>query len=222
MDKLNFGRNNTKFWVPFVFFLLFSFPSLALQGKVVKVADGDTITVLIDRHKQIRIRLYGIDAPEKRQTFGRAAKKHLISFVANRNVEIKIVTQDRYGRAVALVFADGTNINQKMVEDGYAWVYRRYCKKSFCSRWLELEQKARKQKLGLWNDLHPVPPWEWRHTRKHKTRQGHLFSEQYRCGEKRYCKQMISCEEAYFFLKQCGILSLDRDGDGVPCEKLCK
>lgn len=198
---------------------------LAWYGNVVKVSDGDTITVLRG-FQQVRIRFYGIDAPEKGQAYGKAAKRHLIFLVANRNVEIEPVTQDRYGRTVALVFADDTNINQKMVEDGYAWVYRRYCKKSFCSQWLKLEREARKQKLGLWSDSRPVPPWEWRPGKKGKIRKltsnspysGHFGP----CGTKRYCKQMRSCEEAYYFLKQCGLSRLDRDGDGVPCEALCR
>jgi len=197
---------------------------LAWSGKVVKVSDGDTITVLRG-FQQVRIRFYGIDAPEKKQAYGKAAKRHLISLIANRTVEIKPITQDRYGRPVVIVFAYGTNINQMMVQDGYAWVYREYCKKAFCSQWLRLEEEARKQKLGLWSDSHPVPPWVWRHGKKAKTRKltsytqysGHFGP----CGTKRYCKQMRSCEEAYYFLKQCGLSKLDRDGDGVPCEALC-
>ena len=202
--------------------------TLAWSGKVVKIADGDTITVL-KGFQPIKIRFYGIDTPEKKQAFGKAAKRHLTSFVANRTVEIKPVTQDRYGRTVALVFAGGININQKMVQDGYAWVYRRYCKKAFCSQWMRLEQRAREQRIGLWQDPHPVPPWKWRHNRKNRkgfagvlTRMRKSNGQFGPCGTKRYCKQMRSCEEAYYFLRQCGLSRLDRDGDGVPCEALCK
>lgn len=206
----------------FLWSLLFPVFVWAWSGRVVKVSDGDTITVL-KGVQQVKIRFYGIDAPEKRQAFGKAAKRYLISLVANRNVEIEPVTQDRYGRTVALVFADGTNINQKMVQDGYAWVYRKYCKIAFCSQWLRLERDAREQKLGLWSDPHPVPPWEWRHGKKTTTNHNTESSAQFGpCGTKRYCKQMRSCEEAYYFLRQCGLSRLDRDGDGVPCEALCR
>ncbi len=148
-----------------LFLCLMSCFAWAWQGEVIKVADGDTITVM-NGHRQVRIRFYGIDTPEKRQAFGKAAKRHLASIVARRTVDIEPVAKDRYGRIVALVYLNGQNINERMVKDGYAWVYRRYCKKSFCRQWLVYEAKARERKIGLWQDPHSVPPWKWRHRRK--------------------------------------------------------
>jgi hypothetical protein len=124
------------------------------------------------------------------------------------------------------VYIGELDVNAEQVKRGMAWVYRKYAHDPTL---LELEQEARKAKRGLWSDLHATPPWEYRHngkqaasvqtaktasTGKSKTADG------LSCGSKHYCKEMVGCEEARFYLTQCGLLRLDGDGDGVPCESL--
>ena len=134
----------------------------AWMAKVVSVTDGDTIKVFNSEKGQVKIRLFGIDTPEKAQPYGQAAGKFLASLIAGAVVEIESVTKDRYGRTVGIVWDSGTNINQEMVRAGYAWVYRKYCDKSFCDFWLKLEEEARTSKSGLWQEANPIPPWKWR------------------------------------------------------------
>ncbi|AJF08320.1 hypothetical protein GSUB_17185 (plasmid) [Geoalkalibacter subterraneus] len=146
-----------------LFLFLFLTSSLyAFTAQVVKVSDGDTITVLTEDKKEARIRFYGVDTPERGQAFGRVATEHLKTLLTP-TVEIEVLDQDRYGRLVGLVYnSAGTNLNQQMVADGYAWVYTRYCSKSFCSDWKQLQNEARSAASGLWRDRDPVPPWQWR------------------------------------------------------------
>ena len=134
----------------------------AWMAKVVSVTDGDTIKVYNVEQGQVKIRMYGIDTPEKAQPYGKAAGMYLASLVAGATVEVESVTTDRYGRTVGIVWDSETNINQEMVRSGYAWVYRRYCDKSFCEYWLALENEAKMDKIGLWQEPDPVQPWEWR------------------------------------------------------------
>ena len=131
-------------------------------AKVVSVTDGDTIKVYNVDKGQVKIRMYGIDTPEKAQPFGKAAEKHLASLVAGTTVKVESVTTDRYGRTVGIVSDNEVNINKEMVRAGYAWVYRKYCDRPFCSEWLSLEDKARSSRIGLWQEPDPIPPWEWR------------------------------------------------------------
>ena len=146
-----------------IFVLCAALPSitLALTGKVVSITDGDTITILSDK-TQHKIRLYGIDTPEKGQPFGNAAKKHTSMLVAGKTVDVTSYDTDKYGRTVGVVRVDGINVNQSLISAGYAWQYRKYCKASFCENWLELEEKTRLSGIGLWADNDPVPPWQWR------------------------------------------------------------
>lgn len=151
----------------FLFFLLCSpVNAKTVQGRVVGVTDGDTIKVLADR-EQIKIRLYGIDTPEKKQDFGQAATRKIKSLLTS-SVSVEEKDIDRYGRTVGIVYTStGTNVNEEMVKAGYAWVYRKYCRSSFCSDWLDLESSARNNKMGLWQQK-AVPPWEWRKLQRKK------------------------------------------------------
>ena len=135
----------------------------AWTGKVIDAVDGDSLKIFRPGQGEVETRLYGIDAPEFNQAFGRAAKKHLASLLLRQQVEVETLGQDRYGRPVVVIWKSGLNTNEKMVRDGYAWVYRQYCKKPFCKDWLILEGKAREEKLGLWQKNQPMPPWEFRH-----------------------------------------------------------
>ncbi|MDH4085279.1 MAG: thermonuclease family protein [Nitrospira sp.] len=136
------------------------FAALTWNGSVVGVLDGDTLEVLHTRHAE-RIRLYGIDCPEKRQAFGKVAKLATSSLVFGQAVTVKPHDTDRYRRVVAEVFLpDGTNLNHQLVKDGWCWWYRKYAPEDTVLE--ALEREAREAKRGLWVDPQPVPPWEWR------------------------------------------------------------
>lgn len=142
-------------------FLLVPCSPFAWTGNVVGIADGDTITVIHNGRGE-KIRLHGIDTPEKGQAFGNKAKAVTGSMLRGRVVEITPMTTDRYGRTVAQVYVDGQSLNESLVRSGYAWVYRKYCKEAFCADWLALEDTARNHKKGMWRDPHIIPPWEYR------------------------------------------------------------
>ncbi len=134
--------------------------NLEIQGKVIRVLDGDTIEVLQDK-KPVRIRLANIDAPEKKQAFGRWSTNQLKTLLAGQSVTVSYTQTDRYDRIVGRVFTtNGTEASRFMVQSGAAWVYERYnTDKSLPA----LQREAQEQKRGLWADPKPVPPWEWRH-----------------------------------------------------------
>jgi len=133
-------------------------------GKVVGVSDGDTIKVL-RAGKQVRVRLSGIDCPEKRQAFGKRAKRFTSDLVFAKTVTVKVTDIDRYKRIVGeVILKDGTNLNHALVRAGLAWWYQRYAPGD---RELErLEKSARENKRGLWADPDPLPPWEFRKRRR--------------------------------------------------------
>ncbi|EFI4466787.1 TPA: thermonuclease family protein [Shigella flexneri Y] len=134
--------------------------NLEIQGKVIRVLDGDTIEVLQDK-KTVRIRLANIDAPEKKQAFGSWSANQLKSLIAGKQVTVSYSQKDRYGRIIGRVFTtNGTEASRFMVQSGAAWVYARYnTDKSLPA----LQWEAQEQKRGLWADTNPVPPWEWRY-----------------------------------------------------------
>jgi len=129
------------------------------KGKVVGVTDGDSITVLRDDKSQVKVRLDQIDAPEISQPFGRAANKALSRLVFGKVVDIETSGLDKYGRTIGLVTLDCEAANYTMVKTGYAWAYRKYLRKYDLLTW---EEDARNQRLGLWSEPNPIPPWEWR------------------------------------------------------------
>ncbi len=137
------------------------------QVKVVKVADGDTITVLTENKRQIRIRLYGIDTPERRQPFGKRAKQFTSALVFGKEVFIEVIDTDRYRRSVALVqLSDGRLLNEELLKSGLAWVYERYCKKTFCEEWKDIETQAKAEKRGLFRNENALEPWKARRRRR--------------------------------------------------------
>jgi len=150
-----------------ILFLVLPCPALGWSGKVIGVADGDTITVLRDKQPQ-KIRLYGIDCPEKRQPFGKRAKQFTSELVFGKVVEVEPVATDRYGRTVAFVRVENITINEELIKEGLGWVYVRYCKLPLCVDWQGLESEARFGKRGLWLEQGEIPPWEFRRQkRKH-------------------------------------------------------
>ena len=137
-------------------------------GKVIKVADGDTITVLDDTHTQHKIRLTGIDAPERRQAFGNVAKQSLSEQVAGQSVAVEWDKVDRYGRKVGQVMLEGRDCNLEQVKRGLAWHYKQYQRsQSPADRqsYAEAEVKARAARVGLWRDAAPMSPWVFRRIR---------------------------------------------------------
>lgn len=143
---------NIKCLIAFILYL----PLYALSGKVVSIHDGDTITVLQGK-QQIKVRLYGIDAPELKQPYGKKSKQFLANLIAGEVVEVEENGKDRYKRTIGTIYLNGADINAQMVENGYAWAYRKFSKK-----YTPQESQAKKQGLGLWRDKEPIPPWEWR------------------------------------------------------------
>ena len=144
-------------------------PSLswAWSGKVIGVTDGDTITVLRDKQPQ-KIRLYGIDCPEKRQPFGKRAKQFTSELVFGKFVEVEPIATDRYGRTVAFVRVENVTVNEELIKEGLGWVYVRYCKLPLCAEWQGLQLVAQDEKRGLWGDSDHIPPWDFRRQkRKH-------------------------------------------------------
>ena len=127
---------------------------------VVSIADGDTFTGLTTDNKQVKCRIYGIDAPEKKQAFGNRSKQTLSDLIFGNQVHIKIQNKDRYRRAVVWVFTvEGKDVSAEMLKTGMAWHFKKYSKDA---GYAEIENIARKQKIGLWADQNPVPPWEFR------------------------------------------------------------
>ena len=139
-----------------------SLSAATLTGRVVKIADGDTLTILIGE-KQEKIRLSDIDTPERKQPYGARAKQALADLTFGKLITVLTTKRDRYGRIIGHITVDGVDVNAELVRLGYAWVYRRY---SDDPELLRLEGIARTQRLGLWADENPIPPWEWRRGRR--------------------------------------------------------
>ena len=139
-----------------------------ITGLVVGVSDGDTITVLDANKVQHKIRLAGIDAPEKKQAFGNRSKESLSALAFDKTVNVETDKQDRYGRQVGKVLVNGQDVNLVQVERGMAWFYRQYQREQSPNdrRLYEAaEDAARADKRGLWRDAEPLPPWEFRHNK---------------------------------------------------------
>ena len=130
-----------------------------IKGKVVSIADGDTVTVLDAEKVQHKIRLHGIDAPEKSQAFGTKSKERLSEKIGEKEVVVKWKEKDRYGRVLGEIYLGDRHINLEMVQDGLAWHYKQYSKSKELA---QAEVEARNAKTGLWADKSPVPPWEFR------------------------------------------------------------
>lgn len=127
---------------------------------VISVSDGDTFTMLTADNKQFKIRLHGIDCPEKSQDYGNKAKEYTSKFVFGRYVHVAITDTDRYSRLVGKVFFDcKTCLNEELLKAGMAWHYKKYDTSAY---WSRLELSAKRQKKGLWAGKSPVEPWQYR------------------------------------------------------------
>lgn len=135
--------------------------------KVIKIIDGDSLLVL-DGKDQVQVRLWGIDTPEYAQPKSSAAKQFTKNLVMNQKIYIEIKDWDRYGRMVAMVeTVDNKYLNAELLKVGLAWVHIYYCKEPICDSWYDLEEKARRKQIGIWEEQSPTPPWQWK--RKHKS-----------------------------------------------------
>lgn len=134
-----------------------------IQGKVIKIYDGDTMTVIVNNEK-LSIRMFGIDAPELKQKYGIESRDNLIKMCPlNSNITLQVKDKDKYKRTVAVVICNGHNLNSKQVENGFAWAYTDY------SWAFYFKQKiAESKKIGLWADKTPMNPKNYRKQIKYK------------------------------------------------------
>lgn len=144
-----------------ILFLLFLFTPVTetFYGKVISITDGDTIVVLTDDKHQVKIRLEGIDCPEGKQDYGNKAKQYTASLCFDQEVRVEKSGTDRYGRTLAWVYVGNVCVNKALLKAGMAWHYKKFNQDPELSK---LEATARSQKIGLWSQTSPIPPWEFR------------------------------------------------------------
>ncbi len=138
---------------------------------MVAVADGDTITLLDSNRQQHRIRLAGIDAPEKAQPFGQRSKQHLSELAFGKEAKADCYKVDRYDRDVCTVYVGGKDVGLAQLDAGLAWWYRKYAHEQLPrdrTDYEAAEDRAAADRTGLWQDKNPVPPWEWRREHRHE------------------------------------------------------
>ena len=147
-----------------------------VEGTVKAVYDGNTILLATREESRLKVRLYGIDAPETKkpdqpgQPYGDISKRTLMYKIMGRRVTAEIIDIDQYKRAVAVIRYGGKDINREMVEEGLAWAYRRYLQGSYESEYINDETRARSRRAGLWRESNPQPPWEFRRGNKGHTK----------------------------------------------------
>jgi len=136
-----------------------------LKGKIVKVADGDTVTLIAENKEKVRIRLLGIDAPEKGQDYGTKARQYLSDLCYGKYVTVQYAEKDQYDRILGVVYVDGMNVNEEMVRQGLAWYYRHFVDDP---RLDSLEQLARTEKRNIWSRKNPISPFEFRKKKRNR------------------------------------------------------
>ena len=138
------------------------------EYRLANLADGDSFELEDAKKRKVKVRLYGIDAPEGKQAFGNVSRNNLRRLLEGRKLLIRTMYKDDYKRSVAIVYysqngkPDELSINQLQVQAGMAWVYDNFCTSSVCNTWKLEEAMAQKARLGLWRDDSPTPPWKWR------------------------------------------------------------
>lgn len=181
-----------------------------VYGRVTKVKDGDSLVIRTPSNAPVEVRLAEIDTPEKGAPYANAARQALTRLVRDRDVAVRRFDVDRYDRLVGRVFVNGLDVNAELVRQGLAAVY---CRFSDDRVLYALEDEARSAGRGFWSG-DSVP--------RGACRQPVAAQSPPRepgCGNKQSCREMDSCEEALYYLNQCGVKSMDGDGDGVPCER---
>ncbi len=215
-------------------FLGIASPAIPTEGQerpirgLASVIDGDTVEI-----HDIRIRLHGIDAPESGQSCidpqgkpwrcGQQAALALSNRIGRGTVDCVPTDIDHYGRTVAECFMGRENLNRWMVHDGWAVAYVRYS-----DDYSHDEDLARAARRGIWSAEFEMP-WDWRQARRDAgsalpppIQRLLLSARSYSCDPRKTCKAINSCDEAVWYLQNCGWGGkLDRDGDGVPCESIC-
>lgn len=155
-----------KFLLVFTLFLLpFLCSAQRFTVKVVGISDGDTFTGLNSDNLQLKFRIYGIDAPEKKQAYGNRSKECLSSFIFGKTITVDVQSQDSWGRYIAYVYSDGRDISLLMLQEGMAWHFVKY---DNTAKYSAAEADAKRAKKGLWADKYPVAPWDFRSSNKHK------------------------------------------------------
>lgn len=213
-----------KWWCVLLCCLTWAAQAETFEAYVIAVIDGDTVLALRDKQK-LKLRLTDIDAPEKAQQFGLRSLEYLKSRVNKKVVQVDSRAVDQYGRTVATLTLDGIDLNRELVRQGMAWEYSFHHTNQV---FIALQHEAQQARRGLWTQTDAQAPWEWRKQHPAYYRQPAVAApasvvETYdlACGKKRHCAQMSACDEAHFNLTRCGETSLDADGDGIPCPKLC-
>ncbi len=147
------------------------FPAILFSqtsGKVIKVSDGDTITVLLKGNTQKKLRLAEVDCPENGQPFGKNAKQFTSSQVFGKTVKFKETSTDRYGRSVAKIYYDNDKyLSKEVIKAGMGWWYFSYSKDDSLGK---LQEKAQQKKMGLWQDVHAVAPWDYRKMKREQSK----------------------------------------------------
>lgn len=147
-------------------FCSFSINAQTFIGEVVAITDGDTFKLLVQDSVIHRIRVANIDCPERRQPFSAKAKQFTSDAIFGKTVKVKVLSTDRYGRYIGVTtYNDSLILNHELVKNGLAWHFIRY---SNDSELQDLENLAKRKKMGLWKDSNPIPPWEWRSNKKKK------------------------------------------------------
>ena len=187
-------------------------PGQTFAAKVVEVTDGDTYDVRRSAGGEVTIRLHGVDAPETSQPYGRAATRAARRYVGGERVRVQVEDIGRYGRAVASVEVQGSDLGAMLIEDGLGWWYREYAPNA--TELQRLQRQARNANRGLWSKSNPTPPWEWR---DRTSGPGETSTQD------RDCSDFDTQPEAQRFFErhQPGDPhNLDGDGDGQACESL--
>ena len=143
-----------------------------VEGMVKSVYDGDTVLLATREDSRLKVRLYGIDAPETKkpnkpgQPYGDVSKRTLMYKIMGRRVTVEIIDVDQYKRVVAIIRYAGRDINREMVSEGMAWAYRQYLHAPYASEYIDSEARAQSHRAGLWRESNPLPPWEFRRSQK--------------------------------------------------------
>lgn len=141
------------------------FAQKIIQGKIIKVTDGDTVTLLARNNKKIKVRLYGIDCPEKGQDYYQVAKNYVSNQIFGKHVRVEVKNKDRYNRSVGVIWYSNNNLNIDLLKNGLAWHYTDFDKSKAYS---EAEKTARLAKRNIWSKKSPTAPWQWRKNKKKK------------------------------------------------------